>query len=211
MQTWTYNPQKRQDGSAFALTYILRLRSCRFVDVFLISSLPPFVDRRMTRQLGPFTPRALPRFTAHTDPSATLSPSARLPGVAGYTAYLFPSISRRDEEGFSSCSACPCHRAAASTPPEWMTASVSLRSPLLPSPYGCGLGLRGYSLSRPLLRSFALRPSDSLTILKMALSMGFRVLVSLHPAIQATELLTFTLAGLTPAEHASLSWTHIRT
>ena len=41
--------------------------------------------------------------------------------------------------------------------------------------------------------------------------MGFKALVSLHPAIQATELLTFTLAGLTPAEHTSLSWTHNRT
>src|SRR3974377_1746302 len=41
----------------------------------------------------------------------------RLPGVAGYTAYLAPAISPRDEEGFSSCSACPCHRAVASTPP----------------------------------------------------------------------------------------------
>ena len=41
----------------------------------------------------------------------------RLPGVAGYTAYLAPAISRRDEEGFSSCSACPCHRAVTSTPP----------------------------------------------------------------------------------------------
>ena len=41
----------------------------------------------------------------------------RLPGFAGYTAYLAPAISHWDEEGFSSCSACPCHRAVASTPP----------------------------------------------------------------------------------------------
>jgi hypothetical protein len=41
----------------------------------------------------------------------------RLPGFAGYTAYLAPTISRRDEEGFSSCLACPYHRAVASTPP----------------------------------------------------------------------------------------------
>src|SRR5208282_3988696 len=41
----------------------------------------------------------------------------RLPGFAGYTAYPALAISRRDEEGFSSCSACPCHRAVASTPP----------------------------------------------------------------------------------------------
>jgi len=41
----------------------------------------------------------------------------RLPGFAGYTAYPAPAISRWDEEGCSSCSACPCHRAVASTPP----------------------------------------------------------------------------------------------
>src|SRR5262245_38509841 len=40
LQTWTYSPQKRQDGSAFALTYSLRLRSCNSMDAFIISSLP---------------------------------------------------------------------------------------------------------------------------------------------------------------------------
>ena len=42
----------------------------------------------------------------------------------------------------------------------------------------------------------------------MTLSMGFRSLVSLLPAIQATRLLAFALAGLSPAERASLRWTH---
>ena len=41
--------------------------------------------------------------------------------------------------------------------------------------------------------------------------MGFRQSVSLIPSIQATGLLILTLAGLSPAEHASHSWTHIRT
>jgi len=41
--------------------------------------------------------------------------------------------------------------------------------------------------------------------------MGFRVSVSLHPAIQATGRLTFAPAGLIPAEHTSLRWTHKRT
>src|SRR5262245_7222168 len=41
--------------------------------------------------------------------------------------------------------------------------------------------------------------------------MGFRVLVSRHPAIQTTGLLTLAPAGLAPAEHASLHWTHNRT
>jgi hypothetical protein len=40
--------------------------------------------------------------------------------------------------------------------------------------------------------------------------MCFRVLVSLQPAIQATGRLTLAPAGLTPAEHTSLRWTHIR-
>jgi hypothetical protein len=41
--------------------------------------------------------------------------------------------------------------------------------------------------------------------------MGFRYSVSLLSAIQATGLPAFTPAGLTPAEHASLLWTHNRT
>ena len=72
----------------------------------------------------------------------------------------------------------------------------------------CGLGLRGFALSGPPLRSLPLRPGDSLTIPTMALSMGFRSSVSLLPAIQATGLLALTPAGLTPAEHVSLLWTH---
>ena len=40
--------------------------------------------------------------------------------------------------------------------------------------------------------------------------MGFRVSVSLPPAIQATGRLTFAPAGLIPAEHTSLRWTHRR-
>ena len=40
-------------------------------------------------------------------------------GINGRDTYLAPAVSRRDEEGFSSCSVCPCHRAAAITPPKW--------------------------------------------------------------------------------------------
>src|SRR6516225_1204602 len=40
LQTWTYSPQKRQVGSAFALTYRLFLRSCKRMGVFVISPLP---------------------------------------------------------------------------------------------------------------------------------------------------------------------------
>src|SRR5271165_6463384 len=42
-------------------------------------------------------------------------------------------------------------------------------------------------------------------------SLHGRYLVSRHPAIQTTGLLTLAPAGLSPAEHASLRWTHNRT
>ena len=59
-----------------------------------------------------------------------------------YTAYPAPPISRWDEDGFSSCSTCPCHRATPTTPPECHDVSVSPRHAMLPSPVGRGLGLR---------------------------------------------------------------------
>jgi len=134
----------------------------------------------------------------------------RFPGVAGSTAYLAPLLSRRGEEGFSSGSMCPGHRAVAPTPPEGPTASAALRWSLLPSPSGCGLGLRIFALSGPPLRSLALRPGDSPAIPKMTVSMGFRSFgfpPACHPSYGASAL---TPAGLTPAEPISLTWTHNR-
>jgi hypothetical protein len=135
----------------------------------------------------------------------------RLPGNTGYTTYLSPRISPRGEEGFSSFLACPCHRAAASTPPERAAAATKMRRPVLPSASRYGLGLRNYWISRLLMRSQSLRPGDSLTTPWVALSVGFRSLFSLLSATQATGILVSSLAGLTPAEHASLCWTHIAT
>jgi hypothetical protein len=63
-------------------------------------------------------------------------------------------------------------------------------------------------LSGPPVGSLALWPGDSLTIPKMALSIGFTCFVSSTRAIQATGLLTLAQVGLTPTEHASLRWTH---
>src|SRR5438874_10284773 len=78
LQTWTYKPQNRQDVSAFALTYSLRLRSCKSMDAFVISSLPSLHWRHCKWQ-GPFAPRTLLRFLTTPDPAATLSSSADFP------------------------------------------------------------------------------------------------------------------------------------
>src|SRR6202022_3423653 len=134
LQTWTYSPQNRQDGSAFALTYILRLRSCKSMDAFVISSLhSPMLETLMAGPLRSADITPLHRYYGPSPPPLVFGP---LPGFAGYTAYLAPTISRRDEEGFSSCLACPCHRAVASTPPRRTSVSVSLRLLMRPSPFG---------------------------------------------------------------------------
>jgi hypothetical protein len=75
---------------------------------------------------------------------AACSSFHRFPAVSGYTVSFSPPISRRDEEGFSSCLAHPCHRAVAITPPECPVASVSLRRSILPSPHEGRLGLWGF-------------------------------------------------------------------
>jgi hypothetical protein len=72
--------------------------------------------RRSYGQQGPFAPRALPRFAATADPSATLSSSADFPGSPVIRPTQLPRLSPRDEEGFSSCSLCPCRRAVANHP-----------------------------------------------------------------------------------------------
>src|SRR6516164_11661274 len=62
---------------------------------------------------GPLRSTDITPLPHYSGPSRHPLVFGRLPGVAGYTAYLAPAISRRDEEGFSSCLACPCHRAVA--------------------------------------------------------------------------------------------------
>ena len=69
---------------------------------------------------------------------------SRLPPISWVLQlYGFPAppISRRDEEGFSSCLARPFHRAVASHPARVDRRFSQLRPSMLPSPYGCRLGL----------------------------------------------------------------------
>src|SRR3954452_1586758 len=81
---------------------------------------------------------------------------------------------------------------------------------MLPSPYGCRLGPRGYSLSRPQCVHCCYGPvtrglpwGDLVDRLQ---SFSFH-----HLCYPNYGALTLTPAGLSPAEHASLRWTHNRT
>src|SRR5262249_1985374 len=70
--------------------------------------------------------------------------SSRLPAVSGYTAGLAPPLSRAGRGGLPQLlSACPCHRAVATTPPEQIASSANLPRSVRPSPDDRGLGLRG--------------------------------------------------------------------
>ena len=155
---------------------------------------------------------ALPTFGATAGPSATLSPSAPFPECSGYRAYLAPPLSQRDEEGFSSCSTRPCHRAVASHPARVLrriSQAATLHTAFALRLRARPLGLRTFEAT---MRSLSLRPDDSLPTPRVELPMGFGVLVSRHPAIHATRLLTLASVGLpTPTERASLFWTHNRT
>src|SRR6516225_5040824 len=98
---------------------------------------------------GPFAPRTLLRFIASTGPSATLSPSADFPG----SPVIRPTLLRRFLVGTRRASPVAQHVLVTvlSLPPrrgEQPYRSV-FRLVILPSPYGCRLGPRGYSFSRP--------------------------------------------------------------
>src|SRR5215469_10090700 len=83
LQTWTYRPQKRQDGSAFALTYILRLRSCKPIDAFVISSLPsPWLE--VLQMAGPLRSADITPPHRYYRPGRHPLVFGRLPGGAGY-------------------------------------------------------------------------------------------------------------------------------
>jgi hypothetical protein len=173
--------------SAFPLTYISRFRSYGLMGGFLRPPPPPsfagrFINSRVTSLHGNYSASQL--FLTRPTPSC-LRPISRfsvirptlfqvfLPGarrvspVAWYVLVLMPWLSTP-----------PVCSSALAIWPLFHVAFIPRRRirPL------------GLLFSGPPMPSFSLRPDDSLTIPKMALSMGFRQSVSLLPAIQANGL-----------------------
>src|ERR1700732_5107099 len=101
------------------------LRSCKLIGVFVIHPCLPFCWNHHKQQ-GPIAPPALPGFTATTNPSATLSPSAHFPG----SPVIGSTLLRRFRAGARRASPVawlvPCHRAVASTPPKWISRVVQI-------------------------------------------------------------------------------------
>jgi hypothetical protein len=163
--------------------------------------------RRKCRTAGPLRSTGITPLPRYYGPIRHPLVVDRFPGIAGYTSDLTPLISQRDEEGFSSCSRRLDHRAVAPSPAgalRRVSQTATARMAFAESSTARPPGLGSFEANS---RSLTLRPGDSLTTLAMALSIGFRVLVSLHPAIQATERLALAPTGLAPVRRTCLLWT----
>jgi hypothetical protein len=150
---------------------------------FSIPSTPPG-PRGITPAFGYGAPHSSARGTstllnnallsAHYRPSRFPLAVHRLPGVTGYTA----SLLRRFLDGTRRVSPVAQHDLVTvlslPTPPKCFAASVFCDAPccLRPKSEGSAFGVQ---YSRGHTGSLALRPGDSLTIHKMALSIGFRI------------------------------------
>ena len=143
------------------------------MDVFIIPSLPRRVGRGPS-PVGSLPSAGITRLHRYYGPIRHPLAFDPLPGVAGYRAYLLPSDLHSGPGGLlqllsvSLPACCRYHSAGGAC------RANQMRPVLLPSPWGGRLGLRNFLFSEPLMRSSSLRPADSLTILSMALSMGFR-------------------------------------
>jgi len=175
---------------------------------FYQAPLPPLPSWGTAWQQGSFAPRTLLRFSAPTSPSATVSPSATFP----VSPVIGPTLLHRFRGGTRTASpvAWPALVTVLPLIPRRNVSSLQSACDdsccLRPASAGSASGAKVFS--RPPTGSLTLRPSDSLTILTMALSVGFIRFVSSTNATQATRSLTFTPVGLSPTEHASLRWTH---
>ena len=131
-----------------------------------------------------------------------------LPRVPGYSLDMAPPISRWGEEGFSSRSTCPRHRAVALTPPEGSRRISQVRRAVLPSPLNRearppGLKYFGATCAFTSVTARRLTHPPSEGLVGGLQSLGFPP--PCHPSYGALAL---TPAGLAPAEHVSFLWTH---
>ena len=107
-QIWTYSPQKRQAGSAFALMYRLLLRSCTLMGVFVIPPVPSFLLESLPSSRAPSLhghyaasqllfapppPSRLPPFSWFGQLYGFLAPPSFLAGRGGLLQLLDMSLS----------------------------------------------------------------------------------------------------------------------
>src|SRR5499427_338303 len=178
-------------------------RLCHLVPAFPIER--DITNRRAPSLRGSYSASSLLR--THPPPSRLRSTSrlGRLYDLPCSGDFAPGRGGLRQLLGMSSSPCCRFHPAEVAMPHR-----SAFGTPFCLRPPEAGSAL-GSGFSRPHLRSLSLRPGDSWSPPRETLSIGFRILVSRHPAIQTTGRLTFAPAGLSPAEHTSFYWTHSRT
>src|SRR6516162_9255956 len=111
LRTWTYRPQKRQDGSAFALTYSLRLRSCnRWTPLSSRPCLPyvgDIANGRARSLHGHYSASSLLRTQP---PPSRLRPTSRCRGLYGLPCSGDFALGRGRLLQLLSMSLSPCRR-----------------------------------------------------------------------------------------------------
>src|SRR5215831_5360172 len=173
---------------------------------FVISPLPPFLIKTACAA-GPLGSAGITPLRRYYGPSRHRLVFPRFPAFAVIRGTLLPPF----PGGTRTVSPVAQHALATVLPLPPRRSEMRLQPDCL---IACCLRLEqkgsafGLFLSRPPLSSLTLRPGDSLTIPRMALSVGFIRFVSSTNATQATGLLTIAPVGLSPTEHASLRWTH---
>src|ERR1700719_903594 len=150
--------------------------------VFVISPLPPVLLEEI-RTAGLLRSTGVTPSQRYYEPIRHPLAVGRLPGVAGYTAYPASAVSGWDEEGFSSCSMCPCRHAVANHPAGATRRVNRLRWAMQPSPPRLRARPPGLLTYGATSRSLSLRPDNSHPPF-VGLSRGFRPSVSLRPALQ---------------------------
>src|SRR6476660_7977596 len=158
LQTWTYSPQKRQDGSAFALTYILRLRSCKSMDAYLVLAFPyvgDIANGRAPSLSGHYSASSLLRTQP---PPSRLRPTSRFRRLYGLPCSDDFAPGRRGLLQLLSLSLSPCCR--------FHPAEVNSRvgqSSAAHAAFALRLKARpsGILIFEATMRSLLLRPGDS--------------------------------------------------
>ena len=158
-------------------------------------------------QQGPLAPRVLPRLSATTGLAAAVSPFLAFP----VAPVIRSTFLQRFPVGTRTVSPVARHVLVTVLPLPPRRSNIPHQSVcetsccLRPTIVGSAFGV---ILSRPPMGSLSLRPGDSLTVPRTALSVGFIRFVSSTNATQATGFRLFPRWDSPPTEHASLRWTH---
>ena len=156
---------------------------------FVVSPLPPVLAKTCCAA-RPLRSTGITPLLRYYGPNRHRLAVSRFPGVAGYTAYPAPrfldgarTVSPVARHGLVTVLSLPPRRSgephrSARVPPCCLRPEAEARPP------------DSIFLSRPPVGSLALRPSDSLTIPRMALSIGFvrlRLLRGRDPSYRASD------------------------